>query len=153
MKKVIIYSDGACSGNPGPGGYGTVLIYGPHRKEMSGYSESTTNNRMEILGVIKGLEALKEPCEVDVFSDSKYVVDAINKKWIIGWQKKNWMKGKTEPRLNADLWKVLLELLAKHKVAFHWVKGHVGNKENERCDELARMAIREMESIKTSPKA
>ena len=141
MKKVTIYTDGACSGNPGPGGYGTVLMYGSHRKELSGYSENTTNNRMEILGVIKGLEALKEPCEVDVFSDSKYVVDSINKKWIISWQKKNWMKDKTEPRLNADLWKVLLELLEKHKVTFHWVKGHDGNTENERCDELARMAI------------
>ena len=141
MKKVVIYTDGACSGNPGPGGFGTVLIYGSHRKEMSGYYENTTNNRMEILGVIKGLEALKEPCEVDVFSDSKYVVDAINKKWVISWQNKNWMKDKTEPRLNADLWKTLLGLLAKHKVTFHWVKGHDGNTENERCDELARKAI------------
>ena len=96
---------------------------------------------MEILGVIKGLEALKEPCEVDVFSDSQYVVDAINKKWIIGWQKKNWMIDKEKPRPNADLWKNLLELLAKHKVTFHWVKGHDGNAENERCDELARKAI------------
>ena len=143
MKKVTIYSDGACSGNPGPGGYGTVLIYGPHRKEMSGFSENTTNNRMELLGVIKGLEALKEPCEVDVFSDSKYVVDAVNKKWLLNWQKKNWMMDKEKPRLNADLWKVLLELLVKHKVAFHWVKGHDGVAENERCDELARKAIRE----------
>ena len=141
MKKVTIYADGACSGNPGPGGYGTVLIYGEHRKEMSGYSENTTNNRMEITSVIKGLEALKEPCEVDVYSDSRYVVDAINKKWAVSWQSKNWMKDKTTPRLNADLWKVLLGLLAKHKVAFHWVKGHDGNIENERCDELARGAI------------
>ena len=143
MKKVTIYTDGACSGNPGPGGYGTVLIYGKHRKEMSGYSENTTNNRMELLSVIKGLEALKQPCEVDIFSDSKYVVDAINKKWAINWQRKNWMKDKTTPRLNADLWKVLMELLTKHKVAFHWVKGHDGNIENEKCDELARKAIQE----------
>ena len=141
MKKVIMYSDGACSGNPGPGGYGTVLIYGANRKEISGYSEDTTNNRMEMTAVIKGLEALKQPCEVDVFSDSKYVVDAINKKWVLGWQKKNWMKDKSTPRLNADLWRTLVELLAKHKVTFHWVKGHDGNPENERCDELAKMAI------------
>ena len=141
MKKVTIYTDGACSGNPGPGGYGTVLIYGPHRKEMSGYSESTTNNRMELLSVIKGLEALKEPCDVDIFSDSKYVVDAISKKWVINWQKKNWMMNKEKPRPNTDLWKTLLELLSKHKVTFHWVKGHDGNTENERCDELAREAI------------
>ena len=145
MKKVTVYSDGACSPNPGPGGYGTILIYGKHRKEMSGNSENTTNNRMEILGVIKGLEALKEPCEVDVFSDSKYVVDAINKNWIISWQKKNWLMDKTTPRPNVDLWKILLELLAKHKVTFHWVKGHDGNIENERCDELAREAIKKLE--------
>ena len=141
IKKVTIYTDGACSGNPGPGGFGTVLIYGGHRKEISGYCENTTNNRMEILGVIQGLLALKEPCEVDVYSDSKYVVDAINKKWIINWQNKNWMVNKEKPRLNADLWKTLIGLLAKHNVTFHWVKGHIGIAENERCDELARKAI------------
>ena len=144
MKKVTIYTDGGCSPNPGPGGYGTILIYGRHRKEMSGSCRHTTNNRMEMLSVIKGLEALKEPCEVDVFSDSKYVVDAIEKKWVYSWQKKNWMMDKDKPRLNADLWNTMLELLAKHKVTFHWVKGHDGNAENERCDELARKAIKEM---------
>ena len=141
MKRVTIYSDGACSGNPGPGGYGTVLIYGKHRKEMSGHDDCTTNNRMEIMGVITGLEALKEPCEVDVYSDSRYVVDAIKKNWVTNWQKKNWMLNKSSARPNADLWKHLLGLLAKHKVTFHWVKGHDGNAENERCDELARKAI------------
>ena len=150
MKKVTIYSDGACSGNPGPGGYGTVLIYGKVRKEISGFCKNTTNNRMELLGVIKGLEALKMPCEVDIFSDSKYVVDAINKKWVVNWQKKNWMMDKDKPRLNADLWKDLLELLSIHKVAFHWVKGHDGNKENERCDLLARKAISENLTCQTT---
>ena len=143
MKKVTIYTDGGCCPNPGPGGYGTILVYGCHRKEMSGFCENTTNNRMEMLGVIKGLEELNQPCEVDVYSDSKYVVDAIEKKWVVGWQKSNWMQNKTTPRLNADLWKILLALLNKHKVTFYWVKGHAGHKENERCDELAKKAIRE----------
>ena len=153
MKKVVIYTDGACSGNPGPGGYGTVLIYGRHRKEMSGFCDNTTNNRMEILSVIKGLEALKEPCCVEIFSDSKYVVDAIEKKWVVNWQKKNWMLNKTESRPNADLWKTLLGLLSEHKVTFHWVKGHNGNTENERCDELAREAILSLGETRTFQKA
>ena len=141
MKKVIIYTDGACSGNPGPGGYGTVLVYGEHRKELSGNSSRTTNNRMELLGVIKGLEQLNQPCQVSIYSDSKYVVDSVSKGWVYGWQKKNWMQDKDTPRLNADLWKILLGLLAKHNVSFHWIRGHTGHKENERCDELARKAI------------
>jgi len=141
MKKVTIYTDGACSGNPGPGGYGVVLIHGEHRKELSGGDPATTNNRMEIMGVIKGLETLKHPCEVDIYSDSRYVVDAIEKGWAQRWQKNKWMRNKTEPALNPDLWETLLTLLKNHKVKFHWVKGHAGHPENERCDELAREAI------------
>ena len=141
MKKVVIYTDGACSGNPGPGGYGTILVYGSFRKEISGGSTNTTNNRMELQGVIEGLSMLNQSCVVDVFSDSRYVVDAVEKGWVYNWKKKNWMQDKTTPRLNADLWKVLLELLEKHKVAFHWIRGHSGHVENERCDELARKAI------------
>jgi len=141
MKKIIIYTDGACSGNPGPGGYGAVLIYGSHRKEFSGYAAETTNNRMEITAVIAGLEALKEPCEVQLYSDSKYVVDAIEKGWVKRWKQNNWMRNKKEPALNTDLWEKMLVLLSKHKVSFNWIKGHAGHPENERCDELARGAI------------
>ncbi|MCL1842889.1 MAG: ribonuclease HI [Defluviitaleaceae bacterium] len=141
MKKVTIYTDGACSGNPGPGGYGAVLVYGCHRKEISGGEASTTNNRMEIMGVIKALELLKQPCEAEVFSDSRYVVDAIEKGWALRWQKNNWKRTKKEPALNADLWEILLKLLQTHKVKFHWIKGHDGHPENERCDALARAAI------------
>ncbi|MCL2357965.1 MAG: ribonuclease HI [Defluviitaleaceae bacterium] len=141
MKKIKIYTDGACSGNPGPGGWGAVLIYGAHRKEISGGEAQTTNNRMEILGVIRGLELLKEPCEVALYSDSRYVVDAIEKGWAVRWQKNNWMRTKKDPALNADLWEILLALLENHSVTFHWVKGHAGHPENERCDELARAAI------------
>ena len=143
-KTVIIYTDGACSGNPGPGGYGVVLIYGKHRKELSGGEPSTTNNRMEIMGVIKGLESLKEPCEVAIYSDSRYVVDAIEKGWAKRWKENGWMRNKKEPALNTDLWEALLILLDKHKVKFHWVKGHAGHPENERCDELAREAIKDV---------
>ena len=139
--RVLIYTDGACSGNPGPGGYGVVLQYGNHRKELSGGEPATTNNRMEIMGVIKGLETLKEPCEVAIYSDSRYVVDAIEKGWAVRWRQNNWMRNKKEPALNPDLWETLLVLLQKHKVTFHWVKGHAGHLENERCDELAREAI------------
>jgi len=141
MKNVTIYTDGACSGNPGPGGYGAVLIYGNHRKEISGSDPATTNNRMEMLGVIKGLEMLKEPCKVDLFSDSKYVIDGIEKGWANRWRKNNWMRGKNAPAKNPDLWQEILSLLEIHEVAFHWVKGHAGHPENERCDELAREAI------------
>ena len=141
MKKVNIYTDGACSGNPGPGGYGAVLIYGEHRKEFSGYEPNTTNNRMEIMGVIVALEALKMPCQVNLTSDSRYVVDAIEKGWAIRWKQNSWMRNKKEPALNVDLWERLLPLLDTHKVTFHWVKGHAGHIENERCDTLARRAI------------
>ena len=141
MKKVTIYTDGACAGNPGPGGYGAVLIYGNHRKEISGSDPATTNNRMEIMGVLEALRRLKEPCEAAVYSDSRYVVDAIEKGWAVRWQKNNWMRTKKDPALNADLWAEMLAELQKHKVTFYWIKGHAGHPENERCDWLATQAI------------
>lgn len=141
MKTVTIYTDGACSGNPGAGGYGVVLLYGAARKELSGGYRRTTNNRMEVLAVIKGLEALKEPCKVNLYSDSKYVVDAIEKGWVVKWKQNGWMRNKKEKASNVDLWERLLVLLQKHQVSFIWVKGHADNPENERCDQLARAAI------------
>ncbi len=141
MKKLDIYTDGACSGNPGKGGYGAVLIYNGVRKELSGGYVSTTNNRMEITAVIKALEALKEPCKVTLYSDSKYVVDAIEKGWVKKWESNNWMRTKSDKALNVDLWKRMLELLKIHDVKFCWVKGHADNVENQRCDTLAREAI------------
>lgn len=141
MKKLDIYTDGACSGNPGAGGYGVVMLYKGARKELSQGYKTTTNNRMEVLAVIKGLEALKEPCEVTLYSDSKYVVDSITKGWVYNWKKKNWIKSDKKKALNVDLWERLLALLEKHNVEFVWVKGHAENVENERCDELARAAI------------
>jgi ribonuclease HI len=142
MKKVTIYTDGGCLGNPGPGGYGVVLLYGPHRKELSGGFKRTTNNRMELLACIKGLEALKEPCRVDLYSDSKYVVDGINKGWARRWRANNWLRNrKARSRaINTDLWQRLLDLLEKHEVKMHWVKGHAGIQENEVCDQLANLA-------------
>lgn len=136
MKTVEIFTDGACSGNPGAGGYGVVLRYGSHEKELSGGAPDTTNNRMELTGVIVALSALKEPCRVILTTDSKYVADSVTKKWVYNWQSKNWMK-KGDPVPNADLWKQLLPLLDKHDVTFNWVKGHAGHPENERCDRLA----------------
>ncbi len=141
MKTITIYTDGACSGNPGPGGYGVVMLYGTARKELSGGFLKTTNNRMELLAVIKGLEALKEPCQVKLYSDSKYVVDAIEKGWAVKWRSQGWMRNKKEKASNEDLWERLLELLKIHRVSFIWVKGHADNLENERCDQLARGAI------------
>lgn len=141
MRTVTIYTDGACSGNPGPGGYGVVMLYGSARKELSGGYFKTTNNRMEVLAVIKGLEALKEPCAVKLYSDSKYVVDAIQKGWAIKWRNQGWMRNKKEKASNVDLWERLLKLLEIHSVSFIWVKGHASNVENERCDQLARDAI------------
>ncbi|WP_317854011.1 ribonuclease HI [Chakrabartyella piscis] len=143
MKQVVIYTDGACSGNPGAGGYGTVLLFGSARKELSGGFLQTTNNRMELLAVIKGLEALKEPCGVTLYSDSKYVVDAIAKGWATKWRRQGWMRNKKEKASNVDLWERLLSLLEVHTVQFVWVKGHADNVENERCDQLARLAILE----------
>jgi ribonuclease HI len=138
MPTVIIYTDGACSGNPGPGGYGVVMLGGGgQRLELSHGYKHTTNNRMELLGVIAGLETLKRPCNVKLYSDSKYVVDAIEKGWLKSWQAKGWKKADKKPVLNIDLWKRLLPMLAKHKVTFIWVKGHAANIENERCDVLA----------------
>ena len=137
MKQVTIYTDGACSGNPGPGGWGAVLMYGQHRKEISGGDPATTNNRMELTAVIKGLQALKEPCIVELYSDSKYVIDALEKGWAVGWRKKGWIKSDKKPALNPDLWEILLDLVEKHDVHYHWVKGHASNPKNNRCDELA----------------
>ncbi len=137
MKKVNIYTDGACSGNPGPGGWGAVLVYNGKEKEISGSEQSTTNNRMELLAVISALEMLKEECEVELTSDSKYVTDAVNKGWLESWQKKNWKKSDGKPALNVDLWQRLLPLLARHRVTFVWIKGHGGHRYNERCDEMA----------------
>lgn len=137
MKKIELYSDGACSGNPGPGGYGVILKYKDITKELSGGAPETTNNRMEMTAVITGLKALKEPCEVDLYSDSKYIIDAVTKGWAVSWQANNWIKSDKKKALNSDLWEQLLALLQIHNVRFHWVKGHAGHVENERCDELA----------------
>ena len=137
MKKVYIYTDGACSGNPGAGGWGAILKYGEHTKELSGFEPETTNNRMELTAVISALEALKEPCEAIVTTDSKYVCDGITKGWARSWRAKGWIKGDKKPALNPDLWERLLDLTEKHKVSFVWVRGHAGHPENERCDELA----------------
>ncbi|MBU1616135.1 ribonuclease HI [bacterium] len=137
MKEVTIYTDGACSGNPGPGGYGVVLLYEGHRKELSGGFKQTTNNRMELTALIKGLESIKERCKVTVYSDSKYVVDGIGKGWAIKWRANNWMRNKRDPALNKDLWEKLLELIESHDVEIKWVRGHSENSLNERCDYLA----------------
>jgi len=137
VKAVEIYTDGACLGNPGPGGYGAVLIYGPHRRELSGGFCLTTNNRMEMMGAIVALNTLTEPCAVTLYSDSKYVVDAMVKGWAKRWQRQNWMRTKTEPALNPDLWADLLQAGDRHQVTWRWVKGHAGHPENERCDRLA----------------
>jgi len=142
MKHITIYTDGACSNNPGPGGYGVVLLYDSHRKELSRGFRKTTNNRMEILAAIAGLEALKEPCQVTLYSDSQYLVNAIEKRWAERWQANGWMRNKKEKAVNPDLWERLLELCKIHKVKFEWVRGHAGHDENERCDELATSAVR-----------
>ncbi len=142
MKKIQIYTDGACSGNPGKGGFGAVLLYKDSRKELSGGYLLTTNNRMEIMGVIKALDALKEPCEAYIYSDSRYVVDAIEKGWVKKWKSNNWMRNRSDPAINVDLWEILLSQLEKHKIKFIWVRGHNDNVENERCDFLAREAIK-----------
>src|SRR5262245_25648757 len=144
LKHIIIYADGACTGNPGPGGYGVVLLHGDLRKEFSAGFRLTTNNRMEILGCIIGLQALKQRCNVTIYSDSRYVVNAMTKSWALRWRKNGWMRklddGSLVPALNADLWAQMLDLCDKHTVRFNWIRGHSGNIENERCDELARNA-------------
>ncbi len=140
MKDVTIYTDGACLGNPGPGGYGIVLLYGDHRKELSGGFRLTTNNRMEILAAAVALETLKEGCDVTLHSDSQYVVNAIEKGWAERWRANRWHRNKREMALNPDLWERLLDAIARHHTAFRWVRGHAGHPENERCDQLAMTA-------------
>ena len=137
MKTVTIYTDGACSGNPGPGGWGAILMYGQHKRELSGGEAMTTNNRMELTAVIEALSALKEPCTVELWSDSKYVIDALEKGWARGWRAKGWIKSDKKPALNPDLWEQLLALADRHTLHYHWVKGHAENEFNNRCDELA----------------
>jgi len=137
MKQVEIFTDGACQGNPGPGGWGAIMRYNGTEKEISGGSPDTTNNRMELSGVIEALRLLKEPCEVILYSDSKYVCDAIAKGWAKGWKRNGWRKADKKPALNTDLWDDLLSLLEQHKITVSWVKGHAGHPENERCDRLA----------------
>lgn len=137
MKTVDLYTDGACSGNPGPGGWGVVLIYKGLKKEMSGGEENTTNNRMELSAAIEGLSALKEPCVVNLYSDSKYLIDGMTKGWARSWRQKGWKKSDGKPALNVELWEKVLELDDYHKINYNWVKGHAGNPNNERCDELA----------------
>ncbi len=141
MKKVTIYTDGACSGNPGPGGWGAILSYGGREKELSGGESPTTNNRMELTGAIEALRALREPCEVELYSDSRYLVDGITKGWARSWKARGWIKADKKPALNPDLWDALLELLERHEVRFHWVRGHSDNEKNNRCDQLAREYI------------
>lgn len=136
MKHVDIYTDGACRGNPGRGGWGAILVYGRYEKELSGGEPVTTNNRMELLAAINGLRALKEPCIVKLYSDSKYLVDAFTQGWVYGWKKSGWRRGRDELK-NPDLWAELYDLVATHKVEFIWVKGHAGHEYNERCDTLA----------------
>ena len=137
MKTVTLYTDGACSGNPGPGGWGAILEYMGHEKEFSGGEENTTNNRMELTAVIEGLSRLKEPCIVELYSDSKYVIDGLQKGWAEGWKKRGWIKSDKKPALNPELWDQLLTLTHIHQMRYHWVKGHAENPKNNRCDELA----------------
>ena len=145
MKTVTLYTDGACSGKPGPGGWGAILCYGEHELSLSGGEAHTTNNRMELTAVIEGLKKLKEPCIVELYSDSKYVIDALSKGWAWGWKKKGWVKSDKKPALNPDLWDVLLALTQKHELHYHWVKGHADNAYNNRCD---AMAVAEWQKLK-----
>lgn len=145
LKKVTIYTDGACSGNPGPGGYGAILIYNGKEKEISGGEKNTTNNKMEMMAVIKALEVLKEKCDVEVYSDSAYVVNSINNKWVYSWKKNNWIKSDKTKAKNIELWEELLKLISFHKVKFIKVKGHADNEYNNRCDKLA---VAESKSVK-----
>ncbi len=137
MKHVDIYTDGACSGNPGPGGWGAVLVYGERERELSGGEAHTTNNRMELTAAIRALEALKEPCEVTLTTDSRYLCDGLGKKWAEGWKKRGWKKSDGSPALNPDLWERLLSLCGTHRVTLSWIRGHAGHEYNERCDKLA----------------
>ncbi len=137
MKEVTIYSDGACSGNPGPGGWGTILCYQGREKELFGSDPQTTNNRMELLAAIMGLEQLKEPCAVTLISDSRYLCESITQKWVFGWERNGWRKADKKPALNVDLWERMLVQLRRHTVTVQWIKGHAGHPYNERCDRLA----------------
>lgn len=141
MKRVIIHTDGACKGNPGPGGYGAVLVSGRHRKELSAGYRLTTNNRMELRAAIAALEFLSEPCEVDLYSDSKYLVQALTAKWLQGWQRRGWLTSDKQPVKNQDLWQLLLAAAEPHQIRWLWLKGHAGHPENERCDVLANLAV------------
>jgi ribonuclease HI len=140
LKKVVAYSDGGCRGNPGPGGWGTVLTHGEQRKELSGGSPATTNNRMELQAAIEALNSLKQPCEVEFHTDSKYVQNGIAS-WVAGWKRNGWRTSAKQPVKNSDLWRELDAAAARHRVTWHWVKGHAGHAENERCDALANEAI------------
>ena len=142
MKQVTIYTDGACSGNPGPGGWGAILEWNGTEKELSGGEAQTTNNRMELTAVISALRALKEPCEVSLYTDSKYVCDAVQKRWVYGWRARGWVKADKKPALNPDLWDTLLGLTRQHEMHYHWVKGHEANEKNNRCDEQAVLESR-----------
>ncbi|HHX76860.1 MAG TPA: ribonuclease HI [Firmicutes bacterium] len=141
MKEVIVYTDGACSGNPGPGGWGALLIYGNHRRELSGYERETTNQRMELKAAVEALKAIKEPCRIKLYSDSAYLVNAFNKSWFAAWEKNKWLTAKKTPVANEDLWRELLALAQKHEIKWIKVKGHGSNEGNNRCDELAREEI------------
>ncbi len=143
MKEVTIYTDGACSGNPGPGGWGAVLLYGQHKREMSGSAENTTNNRMELQAAIEALRVLKEPCKVTLYSDSAYLVNCFQQGWYRSWLKNGWKNSKNQPVENQDLWKELLKAMEPHQVQYVKVKGHADNEWNNRCDELATGAIRQ----------
>lgn len=137
MKEIILYTDGSCSKNPGPGGWGAILQYKQHKLELSGGAVSTTNNQMELTGVIEGLKALNEPCKVELYTDSQYIVNAINKGWLRNWQKNGWKKSDKSPVLNKELWLEIIALLEKHQVSVNWVKGHAENEYNNRCDQMA----------------
>ncbi|HEY3367554.1 MAG TPA: ribonuclease HI [Symbiobacteriaceae bacterium] len=141
MREVTVYTDGACSGNPGPGGWGAILMYGEHKKELSGYEPQTTNNRMEIMAAIAALQALKTPCRVKLYSDSAYVINAFRQGWLNNWQRNGWRNAKKDPVENQDLWRELLQAQALHQMEWLKVKGHADNPYNNRCDELARQAI------------
>lgn len=145
MKQIIIYTDGACSGNPGPGGWGALLQYNGHERELFGGEKDTTNNRMEIMAALEALNALKEPCKVDLFTDSVYVRDGISK-WIEGWKRNGWQTAAKKPVKNMDLWQALDDARKRHDVVWHWVKGHAGHAENERVDELARKGVAEIKA-------
>ena len=148
MKEVELYTDGACSGNPGPGGWGAILRFRGLEKELSGGERETTNNRMELTAAIRGLGALKEPCRVALYTDSQYIANAINQHWLVNWKKRGWKKADKSPVLNRELWEALDAQLSRHDVTFHWVKGHADNAYNNRCDALAVAQTRKMQSAR-----